>query len=296
MEKLHYLPGVLTLLMVFGSSATSFAETWSLEPLRSVEGFQIPECAEVNPANGTVYVSNIFGVTRDTFKALDSNGYISTLEIGGKVKKVKAIEGTKKVPIHGAFGSCFLDGYLYFNDLNGLKRCPLEKPSAVEVVAVPGADHGFNDATCDANHVYVTGSNAIFRVNAKGEGGKLVDLKGANGVKCWQGKLFAATSDAERSDLYEIDLTGEKPPMAFGLAPQFVGLDGVEILEDGTFLITDCRGHKVYTIAPDRKTVTVVVEGLEYPADLGVDHRRKLVYIPQFFQGTVEVYRLKQED
>ena len=85
MEKLHYLPCVLTLLMVFGSSATSFAENWSLEPLRSVEGFQIPECAEVNPANGTVYVSNIFGVTRDTFKALDSNGYISTLEIGGKV-------------------------------------------------------------------------------------------------------------------------------------------------------------------------------------------------------------------
>ena len=68
------------------------------------------------------------GVTRDTFKALDSNGYISTLEIGGKVNKVKAIKGTKKVPIHGAFGSCFLDGYLYFNDLNGLKRCPLDKP------------------------------------------------------------------------------------------------------------------------------------------------------------------------
>ena len=50
----------------------------------------------------------------------------------------------------------------------------------------------------------------------------------------------------------------------------------------------------MYTIAPDRKTVTLVVEGLEYPADLGVDHKRGLVYVPQFFRSTVEVYRLKQ--
>jgi len=294
MKKIHTLSCVLATLLAFGISATSEAANWSLETLRSVEGFQIPECAEVNPADGTIYVSNIFGVTRDTFKELDSNGYISTLEIGGKLKEKKAIEGTKDVPIHGAFGSCFMDGYIYFNDLNGLKRCPLDDPSAVEVVPVPEADHGFNDSTCDGKYVYMSGGNAIYRVDAEGKGGKLVDLKGANGLKCFKGKLFAATSDAERSDLYEIDLTGKTPPKAFGLAPLFVGLDGLEILCDGTFLITDCRGHKVYTIAPDRKTATVVVEGLEFPADLGVDHKRYLVYIPQFFRGTVEVYRLKQ--
>ncbi|MCX6996398.1 MAG: hypothetical protein NTV49_04775 [Kiritimatiellaeota bacterium] len=287
---------MLALIFTAGYSKPCAAATWSLEPVCSVKGFKTPESAAVNPADGTVYVGNIYALTRDTVKALDANGFISTLEPGGKIKKLQAIAGTRATPVHGVFGMCFFDGYLYFNDINSLKRCPLKDTAAVEVVPVPGTAHGFNDATCDERHVYVTGYDAIFRVDRKGEGGKFADLKGVNGVKCWQGKLFAVTTAGERSDLYELDPAGKNPPQAFGLAPQFAGLDGIEVLGDGTFLITDCHGHKVYTIAPDRKTVKVVVQGLEYPADLGVDHERSLVYIPQFFRNTVEVYRLKKAE
>ncbi len=286
-----------SLLIVIGvallSGCATPATTWSLEHTRSVKGFKTPECAEAHPAAGTVYVSNIFAVTRDAVGALDSNGFISTLAPGGKLIARKAIVGTKALPIHGASGMCFFNGYLYFNDRNGLKRCPLSDTTKIEVVPVPEIDHGFNDAGCDETYVYVTGHNAIFRVDRQGKGGKFVDLKGANGVKAWNGKLFTATTNGKETDLYEIDPTGKTPPKAFGLAPKFAGIDGLEILRDGTFLITDCHGHKVYTIAPDRKTVTLVAEGLEYPADLGVDHQRSLVYIPQFFRNTVEVYRLK---
>jgi len=243
-----------------------------------------------------VYVSNIFAVTRDAVGALDSNGFIATLAPGGDLKERKAIHGTAALPVHGPSGMCFFGGYLYFNDRNNLKRCSLSKPSAIEVVPVPGTDHGFNDAGCDANYVYVTGEDAIFRVDIKGQGGKWTDLKGVNGVKSWKGTLFAVTTDGQKSDLYELDPTGKSPPRAFGLAPRFAGLDGIEILDDGTFLITDCHGHKVYTVAPDRKTITVVAEGLEYPADLGVDQKRGLVYVPQFFRNTVEVYRLKCDE
>ena len=284
--------------LTFGCSTTptGSGKTWRLEHVNSVKGFNIPECAEVNPADGTVYVANIFAVTRDTVGALDSNGFISTLAPGGKLKKLKAIQGTKVLPVHGPSGMCFFGRYLYFNDRNNLKRCPLGDTSAIEVVPVPGTDHGFNDAGCDDNYVYVTGQNAVFRVDRQGKGGKFVDLEGVNGVKSWKGKLFAVTTNKKQSDIYELDPAGKTPPKAFGLAPQFAGIDGIEILRDGTFLITDCHGHKVYTVAPDRKTVTLVAEGLEYPADLAVDHERGLVYIPQFFRNTVEVYRLKSGD
>ena len=102
------------------------AKEWSLEPLRSVKGFKTPECAEVNPIDGTVYVSNLFAVTRDAVGALDANGFISTLEPGGKVREYKSIQGTPGLPIHGAAGMCFFKGYLYFNDRNGLKRRRLD--------------------------------------------------------------------------------------------------------------------------------------------------------------------------
>ena len=279
-----------------GCAAGGSGKTWRLEHVSSVKGFNIPECAEVNPADGTVYVSNIFAVTRDTVGALDSNGFIATLAPGGKLKKLKTVQGTEALKVHGPSGMCFFNGYLYFNDRNNLKRCPLENPSKIEVVPVEGTDHGFNDAGCDANYVYVTGQDAVFRVDRQGTGGKFVDLKGVNGVKAWKGRLFAVTTDKEHSDLYELDPAGKDPPKAFGLAPKFAGIDGIEILDDGTFLITDCHGHKVYSIAADRKTVTLLAEGLEYPADLGVDHKRGLVYVPQFYRNTVEVYRLRSDD
>lgn len=296
MKKTFSFLFTLGLALTFAGAGVTFAKTWRLEHIGSVKGFNIPECAEVHPEDGTVYVSNIFAVTRDTVGALDSNGFIATLEPEGKVKTWKLIEGTKAIPVHGPSGMCFFGDYLYFNDRNNLKRCPLNDPKAVEIVPIAGTDHGFNDAGCDANYVYVTGQDAIFRVDSQGKGGKFVDLVGVNGVKGWKGKLFAVTTAGEKSDLYELDPTGMKPPKPFGLAPKFAGIDGIEVFDDGTFLITDCHGHKVYTVAPDRKTVTLVAEGLEYPADLGVDHQRGLVYVPQFFRNTVEIYRLKLDE
>jgi hypothetical protein len=278
------------LTLTFGCATTSVKE-WALEPAASIKGFKTPECAEVNPADGTVYISNIFAVSRDKVGALDANGFISLLEAGGKVKEYQSITGTKALPVHGPSGMCFFKGYLYFNDRNTLKRRPLSG-GPNEVVEMPSSK-GFNDAACDDKYVYVSGDDAIYRVDVKGNGSKFLDLKGVNGIKGWKGKLFAVTTAGDNSDLYELDPNGKKAPQAFGLAPKFAGIDGIEVLPDGTFLITDCHGHKIYTVAPDRKTVKLVAEGLEYPADLGIDFDRGYVYVPQFFMGTVEVYRLK---
>ena len=285
------------LASAFGCTHTKSVtvKEWTLVPLRSVKGFKTPECAEVNPADGTVYVSNLFAVTRDAVGALDANGFISTLEPGGKVRAYKSIQGTPALPIHGAAGMCFFKGYLYFNDRNGLKRRRLDGSEPTEVVTVPGSK-SFNDAGCDDKYVYVTGGDCIYRVDADGNSNKFLELKGVNGIKSCSGKLFAVTTNKAKSDLYELDPGGKEAPKAFGLAPKFAGIDGIEILPDGTFLITDCHGHKVYSVAPDRKTVKLLAEGLEYPADLGVDFTRRLVYVPQFYRNTVEVYSLKAID
>ncbi len=279
-------------LLTLTSGCTQHSVTeWVLEPVASIEGFKTPECAEVNPADGTVYVSNIFALARDKVGALDANGFISLLEPGGKIKEYQAIKGTQTLPVHGPSGMCFFKGYLYFNNRNTLKRRQLSD-GVNEVVQMPSSE-GFNDAACDDNYVYVSGQDAIYRVDVAGNASKFQKLKGVNGIKSWKGKLFAVTTAKDKSDLYELDPKGKTPPRAFGLAPKFAGIDGIEVLPDGTFLITDCHGHKIYTVASDRKTVRLVAEGLEYPADLGVDSARGYVYVPQFFRGTVEVYRLK---
>jgi DNA-binding beta-propeller fold protein YncE len=283
---------VVALLLVCGCGG---AKEWSLEPIASVKGFKTPECAEVSPVDGTVYVANLHALSRTTVGALDSNGFISTLAPGGKLTEYESIKGTPELPIHGAAGMCFFKGYLYFNDRNGLKRRKLDGSGPVEAVSVPGSK-SFNDAGCDDNYVYMTGENSIYRVDAEGKSDKFLTLKGVNGIKSFKGKLFAVTTAKDESDVYELDPAGKEAPKPFGLAPKFKGIDGIVVLPDGTFIITDCHGHKVYSIGPDRKTVKLLAEGLEYPADLDVDFERRLVYVPQFFRGTVEVYRLKATD
>ncbi len=54
-----------------GCTHSQPTKIWRLEPVCSIPGFKTPECAEVNPDNGMVYVANIFAVTRDTIGALD---------------------------------------------------------------------------------------------------------------------------------------------------------------------------------------------------------------------------------
>ncbi len=188
---------VMTLIFCFiaftvtGCINSSPVNAWHLEPVRSISGFNIPECAEVNPANGDVYVANIFAITRDAINALDGNGYISILEPGGEIKESHAIKGTDAIQVHGVSGMCFFNGYLYFNDRNNLKRCPLNDPTAIEVVPIPGTTSGFNDACCDDKYVYVSSmGKTIYRVDAQGNGGKFVDLDGVNGIKSWKGKLI----------------------------------------------------------------------------------------------------------
>jgi DNA-binding beta-propeller fold protein YncE len=283
-------------MFLFLAGCDGGAKDWSLEPAGTVEGFKTPECARVNPADGTVYVSNIFKITRDAKDPLDANGFISKLAPGGKLVDRAAIKGTAKFPVHSPSGMCILDGYLYFNDVNAMKRRPLDGSGPTQLVPVPGAK-GLNDAATDGKYVYTTstGQGVIYRFDpATGKSAKLMDLPRVNGITFWKGRMFGVTIDKEKSDVYELDPTGKGAPKAFGLAGTFVGMDSIEVLPDGTVLLTDCLGHKIYTVSPDRKTAKVVAsEGLEYPADIGVDLERGYVYVPQFYRGTVEVFRLK---
>ena len=52
---------------------------------------------------------------------------------------------------------------------------------------------------------------------------------------------------------------GKTPPKPFGLAAHFKSLDAIEVLDDGTFLVSDFPGNKVCTISADRKTVRKII-------------------------------------
>jgi hypothetical protein len=79
--------------------------------------------------------------------------------------------------------------------------------------------------------------------------------------------------------------------VAFGLDRHFTNLDGIEVLDDGTFVVSDFTGNKVCTIPPDRSRVDTLVE-TPTPADIGLNRKAGLLYVPQFTSDTLSVYRL----
>ena len=104
--------------------------------------------------------------------------------------------------------------------------------------------------------------------------------------------MFAASWGEK--EIYELDPAGKKEPVPFGLSAHFTTPDGIEVLDDGTFIVSDSEGNKVVTIATDRKTVRTLIEG-PAPADFGIDRKKHLLYVPMFFKGRVDVYQLKKK-
>ena len=75
--------------------------------------------------------------------------------------------------------------------------------------------------------------------------------EGINGITFHKNKLYGASWGL--SDIYELDPNAVKPPRAFGLTEYFKTPDGIEVLDDGTFLVSDSEGNQVVSIAPDEK-------------------------------------------
>ncbi len=108
-------------------------------------------------------------------------------------------------------------------------------------------------------------------------------------MTCKDGKVYAVSWDLH--EIYEIDPAGEKEPVAFGLADNFTTLDGIEVLSDGSFIVSDFGGGKVCLVSADRKTVTTLAE-LTSPADIGIDLKGGMLYVPSLEVNGAVVYKL----
>lgn len=263
----------------------------SVEKTTVTSGLKLPESVAIDPENGKLYVSNIV-TDNEGFWVDDSNGFISLLSPEGAVEELKWLESSPKAPIHAPKGMCIVNGRLYFTDNDKLKYCSMGEPGEVTVISPAGAKQ-LNDLATDGESVWASdsGTGKVFCVAMDGTMREVKGPAGVNGVTCYKGKVFAVSWDLH--EVYELDPTGEKEPTAFGLASHFTNLDSIELLDDGTFIVTDYVGNKVCSISADRKTVTKLIE-LESPADLGFDREKMLLYVPEMLANRMTVLKLKE--
>jgi len=251
------------------------------------KGLDKPE--SVLPASdGTVYVSNIVTATKGYWEK-DGKAFVGKLDGDGVQPVVTSRKtATEDAPLHAVKGMAIVGGHLYVADITDLRKIHL-KSGKMETIPLAGAKM-LNDVCQHRNLVYVsdTAQGVVYRVDPKGAMRKLPGPKGVNGITVSRNRLFAVSYTEH--EVYELDINGKRPPQPFGLADQFKGLDGIEVLRDGTFLVSDLAGNRVVTITADRKKVTTLVE-VDGPADIGLDRQNRL-YVPRVYDDEVRIYTL----
>ena len=269
-------------------------DQWHVQEIAAItEGLDNPECAVPDPRGFTVYVSNV-ETSDEGYWVDDGKGFISAITYDGKMKDLRWVDSTAEAPLHAPKGMCILNDYLYFTDNVELKRVRLDRSQPVEVLPLVN-NAQLNDLASDGEqYIYVTdtGRGRIVRMSEDGEQMEIPSPRSVNGITVHEGSLYAV-SWGER-DIYTLDPRGVRAPRPFGLSEHFESLDGIEVLEDGSFLVSDFIGGKVSIVAPDRKTVYTLIE-LVTPADFGLDRRRGLLYVPELTASRLRVYTLWQD-
>jgi len=262
---------------------------WETERVGTIEGFDVPECVLIHPDRDVVYVSNM-ETSPGVYWNADGKGFLSLLEAQGLMKKRRWQDSTPQMPLHEPKGMCVVDGVLYVADITRVMTYPLAG-GAPKPIDIRGAKE-LNDMVAHDGFAYVsdTANGTIHKL-----GLPMTTLKAPASVNGLtfdaNGRMFAASWD--QHDVFEVDPTGQADPKPFGLAKHFTTLDGIEVLGDGTFVVSDLKGGKICAISPDRKTVTLLAK-VSSPADIGLDRRRMLLYVPTAEDNKVVLFRLRR--
>ncbi len=261
--------------------------------LLTLDGFAAPECVVVDQDTGVAYVSNM-NTPEETYWQDTGEGFISRLDRDGALDALRWVESTPAFVLNQPKGMAILDGRLYVADNTRLLSFSLSDATGEGVFHIPGAKQ-LNDVASWRGNVYVTdtATGKIHRVDISGGAAHetVATVEGVNGVTVRDGVMYAVSWT--NHEIFEIALDGAHEPKPFGVASHFTNLDGIEVLADGSFVVSDFMGHKISVVSPDRDTVKTIYE-LNTPADIGIDFARNRLYVPQLESDTVVVLSLER--
>ena len=266
----------LSALFVVAAAITAKAQhkvekIWETEPL-----LKVPESALFT--KDVIYVSVIDGQPWEA----DNKGGIAKVGKDGKIINVDWITG-----LSAPKGMAIVGDLLYVADIRDVVAISISKGKIDHKIPVPESG-GFNDVTADKNGVvWVTDSQkgAIYKVQGKTATLFMDNLRGINGIKAIDDKLYVLTG----KEMFVTDASKNKTT----IVALEQGGDGVEPVGNGDFIVTAWSGYMYYVnTAKGTKDLLLDTHTTAKTADIGFDPATKTIYVPTFSGNSIAAYKL----
>ncbi len=264
----------VTLLSSLSAQKHSLQKLWETDSIIAV-----PESVLADVNKNILYVSLIDGGGWD----VDGKGGIGKLSANGKGYDSAWITGLNAPKGMGIYGN-----RLFVADINNVAVIDIKNNKIEKTIAIDSAG-GLNDITInDKGIVFVSDSKTgnIFKIEKDKAELYLTGMNGVNGLKCIKNDLYIGSGKSFKKANSQKQLTT--------IAELPEGIDGIEPVGNGDFILTSWSGY-IYYVSAAGNVATLLDTHLQKKntADIGYDSTKRIVYVPTFFAKTVVAYKLK---
>lgn len=272
--KLRFFQLVILLSLSLASFSQSLTKLWT-----TTDGLKTPESVLYDASTNSIYVTNIDGQAAEK----DGNGFVSVLNVDGKVKNLHWITG-----LNAPKGQAITGGNLYVADIDELVVISIQEGKIIRRHKLENAKF-LNDVTASEDGtVFVTDmrDNKIYalvndRLTLWLEDKLIVN---PNGLWAEKGKLYIGTGE-----ILQVDLKTKSIKV---LVENCGGIDGLEKMKDGNFIYSNWPGRIFITKGTESVKLLDTVDK-QNTADIDFVPSKNLVLVPTFLGNSVEAYTLK---
>jgi len=266
------------LSFVFAINAN--AQTHKLELLWETDSvIAVPESVLPDLKMNIMYVSLIDGAGW----VADGKGGVGKMSPDGKT-----FDGTWITGLHAPKGMGIVGNRLYVADMGDVIVIDIAK-GQIEKRISPDSAKGLNDITVtDKGVAYVSDSRSarIWKIENDVATLYLDSVKGVNGLKAIGDELYIGAG--------KNFVKADKNKTITKIADLSQGIDGIEPVGNGDFIVTSWGGYIFYVSANGAvETLLETHQQKKNTADIGYDAKHRIIFVPTFNGKTVAAYKLK---
>lgn len=270
----------LLLLSFLIATISAFSQHQLVKLWETDSSLKTPESVLYDAGNKVLYVANIDGEPWGR----DGKGSIGKVGLDGKIIATDWVTG-----FNCAKGMGLHNDLLYVADLTCVRVVDIKKGTIVDTIRFENAI-ALNDLSVDRDGiVYVTDSRAkkLYRIENKKPVLLLDSLKGPNGVLKNNDGLFLLDAGA----MYKVNDDRSLTKIAEGMEG---GTDGIENISGNDYIVS-CWGGTIYYVEPNGNKQLLLDTRAEKKntADIGINPKSKIIYVPTFFKNSVVAYEVK---